>query len=433
MKTRGASAGPRRERTRGWRRGKAGILIVAPDSASACALARRAEAELGLSTAVAADLQQAKALMRGRCRDLFAAVVDLGAPGGEQILDGLAGMGVASVVLTDEISDRMSEWMLSKNVIDYVVKEDGQELDAVLRTLLRARKNRNIQVMVVDDSPILRKLIHRLLAIQKYTVVEAADGVEALAQLRRHPGVKLVITDFEMPRMNGFELAARIRRAHARNELAIIGISAHGSGLLSAKFLKCGANDFLTKPFLNEEFNCRITQNIEMLEHIEAVKQAANKDYLTGFYNRRYFFDIGNRCRQGAKGAAPRLAVAMMDIDHFKNINDRYGHHAGDAVLQEVSRVLAENLSPTDIVCRLGGDEFCILSRGGRRAMAFFDSIRRQVAGRTFAMHKTGIPVTVSLGLVARASGSLESAMRRADELLYQAKKSGRNRIVADS
>jgi diguanylate cyclase (GGDEF)-like protein len=229
-------------------------------------------------------------------------------------------------------------------------------------------------------------------------------------------------------------LTSQIRKIYHINQLAIIGISAHGSGLLSAKFLKKGANDFITKPFVNEEFNCRINQNIEILEHIEAVKQASNKDYLTGFYNRRYFFDLGNRCIQNMNGATSRLSVAMIDVDHFKNINDRYGHQAGDTILQHVSCILSENLSDADIICRFGGDEFCVLSTAIKKEKIkpFYERIRKQLAKKKVCIRKADISITVSLGVTTKFADSLEATINRADELLYQAKKSGRNMVITD-
>jgi diguanylate cyclase (GGDEF)-like protein len=202
--------------------------------------------------------------------------------------------------------------------------------------------------------------------------------------------------------------------------------------LLSAKFLKKGANDFITKPFVNEEFNCRINQNIEILEYIEAVKQASNKDYLTGFYNRRYLFDLGNRYIQFMNESSPHITVAMIDIDHFKKINDQYGHHAGDIVLQHVSGILSEKLADTDIVCRFGGDEFCMLSTTVKvdKVKPTFERIRNRFKNEKIDIGKATISITVSIGVATQIADSLEATINRADELLYQAKESGRNRVI---
>jgi diguanylate cyclase (GGDEF)-like protein len=410
------------------------IIIVEENRATAKILTGRINSELGLITKNVTGLNEVKTLFKIKKHDYFVALIDMSAHSSEleAIINYISTKGLPSIVITDEFSDTKSEWMLSKNIVDYLIKEDLQDFDYILGAIHRVYKNQFIKVLVVDDSKILRKFIKKLLAIQNYVAIEASDGVEALAQLKKHPDIKLIITDFQMPRMNGFELTSQVRKKYNINQLAIIGISAHGSGLLSAKFLKKGANDFITKPFVNEEFNCRINQNIEILEYIEAVKQASNKDYLTGFYNRRYLFDLGNRYIQFMNESSPHITVAMIDIDHFKKINDQYGHHAGDIVLQHVSGILSEKLADTDIVCRFGGDEFCMLSTTVKvdKVKPTFERIRNRFKNEKIDIGKATISITVSIGVATQIADSLEATINRADELLYQAKESGRNRVI---
>ncbi|MBN2399026.1 MAG: diguanylate cyclase [Candidatus Aminicenantes bacterium] len=413
------------------------VLIVEESSTLAKTFSKKINFELGLPTKIAASLNEVKVLVQDGNHDFFIAIVDIsrGNLECEKIIDLISSRGLSSILITGEFSEKMSEWMLSRHIIDYVVKEESWDFDYIMRMIHRVYKNQFIKVLVADDSQILRLFIKKLLTIQKYMVIEAKDGVEALEQLKKNPDIKLIITDFQMPRMDGFKLTAQVRKTFHFNQLAIVGISAHGSGLFSAKFLKKGANDFLTKPFVNEEFNCRINQNIDMLEYIEAVKQASNRDYLTGFYNRRYFFDLGNRHIQNLNGVTSAITVAMMDIDYFKSINDQYGHQAGDRILQHVSRVLSENFSDADIVCRFGGDEFCVFSTRLKKAETkrFFEGIRKCFEKEKVNIGEASVSLTLSFGVVDTFSISLEATIQRADELLYQAKKSGRNRVVIGS
>jgi diguanylate cyclase (GGDEF)-like protein len=408
------------------------IIIVEKNRATAKIFANKINSELGLQSKIATSLHD----VRDKKHEYFVAVVDMSTPNQEfdGIIDYISAKGLSSIVITGEFSDTKSDWMLSKNIVDYLIKEDSHDFGYILRTIHRVYKNQFIKVLVVDDSKILRRLIKKLLSIQNYIVIETSDGEEALAQLIKNPDIKLIITDFQMPKMNGFELTSRVRKIYHINQLAIIGISAHGSGLLSAKFLKKGANDFITKPFVNEEFNCRINQNIEILEYIEAVKQASYKDYLTGFYNRRYLFDLGSRYIQSMNGSKSQITIAMIDIDYFKSINDQYGHQAGDIVLQHVSGILSENLSDSDIICRFGGDEFCVLSTTIKpeKVKATFERIRKRFESGKVLIGKANIPITVSFGVATKFADSLEATINRADELLYQAKESGRNRVIMD-
>lgn len=154
-----------------------------------------------------------------------------------------------------------------------------------------------------------------------YQVITANNGVEALQKLEAEPNIKLVITDYNMPKMNGFELTKTLRREYDKNELIIIGLSSNEKSTLSAQFIKNGANDFLSKPFIQEEFHCRITHNIETQEHLEKIKNWAFKDALTGLYNRRYLFEQEAKLHAKAKQAGELLSIAVIDIDYFKKIN----------------------------------------------------------------------------------------------------------------
>ena len=267
-----------------------------------------------------------------------------------------------------------------------------------------------------------------------YNVIEAKNGKDALDQLEKNPDIKLIITDYQMPEMNGFELVSKVRKKYTMDHLAIIGISAHGSGLLSAKFLKKGANDFVTKPFVSEEFFCRINQNIEILEHIEAIQEASNTDYLTGLYNRRFLFDLGKTLYNNVKRKKFTVTIALLDIDFFKRINDTHGHETGDFVLQDISKTLSKNLRGADIICRFGGEEFCIVCTNMSReeASITFERIRNLIKQEKIHTKKAVISLTISIGVTTRIFNSLESAINRADELLYKAKQSGRDRVVIE-
>jgi diguanylate cyclase (GGDEF)-like protein len=368
--------------------------------------------------------------------NFFAAILDFNlpdAPYGE-IIDEVANRDIPVIVYTSDLSEEVRELVWSKGVADYALKDDSQKLDYIVAMLNRIRKNAAIKVLVADDSQLFRKILVDLLKVHRYHVLSARNGVEALEVLEKHPDVKLVITDFSMPEMDGLTLISKIREHCNKNELAVIGISSEGNNILAARFIKNGANDFIIKQsFLTEEFYSRVTQCIENIEHIKMIKDAAVKDFLTGLYNRRYFFDTGYKLFANAKRENLSLACAMIDIDHFKNVNDTYGHDAGDITLCNVTSILKNSCRETDIVARLGGEEFCILAvnMSEKNAQRFFEALRRNVAasevdiggGRT-------IRVTVSIGVVTVLAETLDEMVSRADKRLYEAKNSGRNRVI---
>ncbi|HRH79059.1 MAG TPA: response regulator, partial [Cellvibrionaceae bacterium] len=200
--------------------------------------------------------------------DLFAAVVDLNlpdAPDGE-IVDYCLSRKIPTVVLTGSFDATRREKLLAKGVVDYVTKEGRFSYVYVSNLLVRLIKNAQVKVLVVDDSSTSRKFITQLLHLQHYQVLEAIDGVDAIKAVIEHPDIRLLITDYNMPRMDGFELVQNLRVKYEKTDLIIIGLSSENDGALSAKFIKNGANDFLRKPFNHEEFFCRVNHNIELLE-----------------------------------------------------------------------------------------------------------------------------------------------------------------------
>jgi len=234
-----------------------------------------------------------------------------------------------------------------------------------------------------------------------------------------------------MPKMDGYELIAHIRDKYPRHQMGIIGVSAQGGSIMSSMFLKGGANDFLTKPFSKEEFVCRINQNVDLLELIQEIKETSNRDYLSNLYNRRYFFEVGQRYLENALRNNLTLTIAMLDIDHFKVVNDTYGHEAGDVVIKRVAALLDEAVRKTDILARLGGEEFCVLAVNMKQADAVqvFGRIRARIEAEEIDYEGNLLQVTISIGVTTNLSNSLADIVQQADEMLYRAKGGGRNRV----
>jgi len=338
-------------------------------------LARRITADLGFEAVIASTRAQAEALLDSDTA-FIAALLDINlpdAPNGE-VVDMVLERGVPAIVFTGEMDDALRQRFWSKHIVDYVLKQNMENVEYMLSLVERLHKNPGISVLVVEDSRSARNLISTMLRAHRYNVLEAVSGREALDQLAAHPDIRLIISDYNMPGMNGLELAREIRRHHPKDALAIIGVSGAEGASLSARFLKSGANDFLRKPFGSEEFYTRVTQNVELMEYIAQIKELAHKDYLTKLYNRLYFFTTGAAALAGLCRAGKPVALAMIDIDHFKRVNDEHGHDAGDAVLRHLSGILAARFGGEDIVARLGGEEFCVLvaDMGQERACRCF-------------------------------------------------------------
>jgi diguanylate cyclase (GGDEF)-like protein len=241
----------------------------------------------------------------------------------------------------------------------------------------------------------------------------------------------MVITDLEMPEMDGITLTNEIRKKYSREQLAVIGISGAENGIHSARFIKNGADDFLRKPFCPEEFYCRITQNIESLNNITKIQHAANTDYLTDLSNRRAFFrNASQRIAEYIKRNV-HYCLAVIDIDYFKKVNDNYGHDAGDQILKLLALYMRKHFG-AGLTARLGGEEFAVLLHGLDSDQLYnkLDDFRREIAVSSLPAGDTQISITISIGVVFDSKDELSTQMSEADSALYLAKDQGRNQIV---
>lgn len=412
------------------------VLIVEDSAMIAEAIRREIFARLTFVCDVARNFEEAKKAIDRHGKEYFIAVLDLNLPDAQEgeIVDYVMARNIPSIVFTGTFDDELRDRMMSEQILDYVVKEGPQAVEYLINIVQRIYKNQFIKVMVVDDSSTSRKHLVGLLKSQRFNVLEARHGKEALQHLEANPDVKLVLTDYNMPIMDGFELISRIRQKYSSDQMAIIGISAYGTGLLSAKFLKKGASDFIIKPFVVEEFYSRVNRNVEVLEYIDEIKRASHVDYLTGLFNRRYFFQVGEKLFENARRSNFTMTIAMIDIDYFKKINDTHGHYSGDMVLKFIGKLLAEDLRTADVLARFGGEEFCIITTNMDKAQAnvLFERLRKLVEMQEIPIENGNISITVSIGCTTHIADSLDDTLKLADMLLYRAKEEGRNRVVID-
>jgi len=234
-----------------------------------------------------------------------------------------------------------------------------------------------------------------------------------------------------MPVIDGLELTRKIRKRYSKDELSIIVTSSNSNNRVPSKFLKYGANDFLYKGFTEEEFYARLNANLEILELFDDVRKQANTDHLTGLYNRRYLFSNGIAMYEIAKQNADKFAVAILDIDKFKKINDSYGHDVGDIAIQEVSRILHENITKDALIARLGGEEFCVLltNRNKNEVESLLEDIRKDFEKNLITTSVGELSYTVSIGCSFEFQSNLDEMIQSADDGLYDAKDSGRNQV----
>lgn len=354
------------------------------------------------------------------------------APRGE-VVDVALQHGIPALIFTASYDETLREKYLEKGVLDFVLKDNPARMKYLVNLVQRVHRNRNTEVIVVDDSRFARDICTTLLKKFCLNVITLETAEEVLEELDRNDKVRLVVTDYQMPGMDGFELVSAIRRGFDRDQIAIIGVSAYGDAALSVKFMKHGANDFIYKPYHPEELYTRVAMNLDMLDNVEELTNAATKDYLTGLYNRRYFMDVGGRFNAQAKRAKEPMALAILDIDKFKAVNDTYGHDVGDLVLQHFAKVLEENTNRADDICaRMGGEEFAILVRDTNpdAILTYFEKLRATIEATTIDFGSGVLNVTTSIGVVVETELGLDDMISKADGHLYTAKHNGRNQVV---
>ncbi|GAB5381376.1 MAG: diguanylate cyclase [Aliiglaciecola sp.] len=408
-------------------------VLLIEDSEASMRVLKRVIGKANLDVVTASSLAEAKIIFENTSPESYlCAVIDYtlpDAPDGEAI-DYAINAFIPAVVITGRIDEDVRDHILSKNVVDYIPKQNAQIFEYLSRLLSRLEKNKQIGVLVVDDSRVSRSKMTSLLTRHNFITHSASGAKEALEILSDTPQIKLMITDQNMPDMSGIELVAEARKLYGKDELSIIGVSSDRSPALLARFIKSGANDYLTKPYCHEEFFCRIVQNVEHIEQIEAIRRAANSDYLTGLPNRRHFFNqVSTTMRRGLEC----MSLALIDLDHFKSINDTYGHDYGDVVLKEVAKIITRHFSSFH-VSRFGGEEFCIFLGNveHQQAHQLLEAFRQDVENKVIRSRSLKHSCTLSIGLTSNADKKIETMLSVADEHLYKAKANGRNQVVGD-
>jgi diguanylate cyclase (GGDEF)-like protein len=298
----------------------------------------------------------------------------------------------------------------------------------------------DFKVLVADDSRVSRRLVEHSLSDKHYTLLFASSGREAVALFTEHQP-SIVITDWMMPDLSGIELCEHIRKQSRQPYTYLIILTGNTEKDKLVTGLAAGADDYLTKPFHREELLARVgvgRRIVELHRQLEAknllLEELALTDPLTGLPNRRAIEDWATRQLSGALRYGFSFLVVLADLDHFKAVNDTYGHDAGDSVLKKFSEILKANSRQSDICGRIGGEEFLFIltHTTQENARMVIERIRRELEATKFDFGGGRLTVTASFGL-AGLEGTQPVDFNRlviqADEALYAAKRTGRNRM----
>jgi two-component system, cell cycle response regulator len=293
-------------------------------------------------------------------------------------------------------------------------------------------------VLVVDDSLVVRSVVRGWLEEHGYHVVEVEDGLAAVEHCLAEPP-DVVLLDIEMPGLNGHQVLARLKSEPLVRDIPVVFLTNYASMDEVLRGLGGGAHDYLRKPFEPAELVARVGAAArvkklqdELRRRNDELDRISRTDALTGLFNRRHLEEqlashVGTARRHGHD-----LGVVLLDVDHFKNVNDTHGHPAGDSVLIEMSRRIRAKLRTEDIAGRWGGEEFLVIIPDTDLVgtLQAAERIRALVAAEPFDIADTAAYVTVSGGCSAFIGASVDDLVRAADKGLYDAKASGRNCVV---
>jgi two-component system cell cycle response regulator len=298
-----------------------------------------------------------------------------------------------------------------------------------------------MRILIAEDDPVSRRLLEAKLVKWDYTVVVTKDGNEAWQALQEKDAPPLAILDWMMPGMDGVEVCRKVRERTKEPYTYIILLTALQQEEDLVAGMEAGADDYIAKPFKANELKVRLRAGrrlIELQDELitarEALRAKATHDPLTGLWNHEEILRILDRELARADREGTRVGILMLDLDHFKKVNDTYGHMAGDVVLRVTADRMLSLIRPYDAVGRYGGEEFLIVLPGCNDECPEMigERFRKRIGGESIDTPEGMIPVTISLGVATSGKEKkrdINALVRAADTALYRAKSDGRNRV----
>ena len=322
--------------------------------------------------------------------------------------------------------------------------EIGEDTLTRRRRVAQSRRlSAPFRILLVEDDGAIVRLLTKVLGDQEMEVVSCSTGAEGLEALDRQPW-DICLLDRGLPDLDGIEICRQIKGEARFDARQVIMLSAYDSLAARVEALNLGADDYITKPFHPAEVLARVKASrrvVEMqqqlLDMARQLEELSGRDHLTGVFNRRYFGTTLERAFDHSHRYRRPLSVAIIDLDRFKDINDSFGHQAGDSVLTEVARRFSGSVRSSDCLARYGGEEFVVLlpETHLEDAVSFGEKLRACIDAAPVMAEGRALPVTVSVGTASLAHTAFKTPsemIAAADQALYRAKRNGRNRVEAE-
>lgn len=370
------------------------------------------------------------------CQNFDVAVLDLNLPDAPncEALDLVLSHGIPAIVFTGSFNDSTRERVMARGVVDCIIKNERDSVSSVVAAVNRMLSNAGTNVLVADDDAERRQALVSVLREQRFQVSEAVTGQDVLSAVM-DGRVDLIVSEYAASDLSAQQLLVGLRSYECETTVPIIALAPQSARGQAARFLKGGGADFVERPFDRDEFVSRINRSITVHRRIASLQRLASRDYLTDLYNRRFFFQEGPRIVEQCFRRNAGASIAILDIDHFKRLNDTFGHEVGDLVLKAVARTLRNFVGNDHLLARLGGEEFGVLFDGLDISAAshYCEQLRETIARTQVVTDDEDLSVTVSIGLAPIEQREVfDNYLHAADQFLYMAKHAGRNRIVSE-
>jgi len=365
---------------------------------------------------------------------IHVAILDLNLPDANDgdMVDYALSNHIPSIVLTGLMNNQIKQTIIKKDIVDYVYKNNRNSIEYTINIIHRVLNNYDSHVLVLDDAQITHpKEVHILKKIKlNVTTINKNNEIFDLFKNNAEK-YSLILIDDTIEGIDGIGLTISLRQQFKKDQLSIIILGTNSNSEEASEFIKFGANDYIVKPYREIELISRVNANLDLLDSFKHAKNLANRDYLSGAYNRRFLFDSGTSIFKKAKRKNEEIAVAMIDIDNFKRINDTYGHDIGDLVIKNTVSILNQALRTSDLMVRFGGEEFCVLLEyiSKKDTQVLFEKIRENFVNNSIRVGLDSFTYTVSIGVCYGMEENLEIMIKKSDNNLYQAKENGKNQV----
>ncbi|ADG92819.1 response regulator receiver modulated diguanylate cyclase [Arcobacter nitrofigilis DSM 7299] len=284
-------------------------------------------------------------------------------------------------------------------------------------------------ILVVDDTNINIKILVELLG-DKYDIIVAIGGESAI-NIASSEQPDLILLDIMMPVMDGFEVCRRLKQNPKTNDIPIIFLTAKTDEDSIERAYEMGGSDYILKPFKPKELMARVKTHLKIQNLIKNLEYLSSYDTMTGILNRRKFFELAQNKFEKEK---ENLFAIMIDIDKFKGINDKFGHHVGDIVIKTITTCIEDILPKNSIFGRIGGEEFAIICNFENETNLFnyFEKIRNLIKEQSLNIENNTIKFTISIGIAQYNNTflTIDDLLKRADKMLYKAKETGRDKTI---